>query len=289
MLEFKEKAANEGIRVGRIVHLILSPKQEVILPHLDTYEDFLKFKKKVKVLLEDFGLFAGVIVFDIWSAKCDTCGKKEEDCTCGNKKIVRKINPHFHYIGFGYLRSDDEIKSKYKDWVTINTGRRDDAYHTVMYSVSHAALWRKASGKLKPAYHYFGYLRSNKLISTGTTVKFYRDKCPICKQPRKRIVKGFKISDSRSKNMEIRTINSSLADKNKESFNHKYKDKNFDIELFERDVELGTDILYKSVLRSYRICNIPELREIVRENKRRYERDRLKYTRAMQKEANGYG
>lgn len=115
LLEFKEKASNEGIRVGRIVHLILSPKQELILPHLDNYEDFLKFKKIVKVLLEEIGLFAGVIVFDLWSAKCENCGKREEDCTCRIKKIVRAINPHFHYIGYGYLRSDEDIKSKYKD------------------------------------------------------------------------------------------------------------------------------------------------------------------------------
>ena len=301
LLEFKKKAANEGIRVGRIVHLILSPKQEIIIPYLDNYEDFLKFKKTVRVLLEGFGLFAGVIVFDLWSIKCEHCGKKEEDCPCSNKKIVRAINPHFHYIGYGYLRSDEDIKSKYKDWVTINTGRRDDAYHTIMYSVSHAALWRKANGKLKPAYHYFGYLKPSKLVSTGTTVKFYRDKCPICKQPRKRITKGFKISGTRPqlrasnslldhvKIMGIKTAKISL-NKIRNGLNKRiYKHNNFNVELSERDIELGTDILYKRVLRRYRINSIAELREIVRENKRRYDRDRLKYTRTIQKEANRYG
>jgi hypothetical protein len=301
LLEFKKKATNEGIRVGRIVHLILSPKQEIILPYLDNYEDFLKFKKTVKVLLEEFGLFAGVIVFDLWSKKCEHCGKKEEDCPCSDKKIVRAINPHFHYMGYGYLRNDEEIKSKYNDWVTINTGRRDDAYHTIMYSVSHAALWRKANGKLKPAYHYFGYLRSNKLVSTGTAVKFYRDKCPICKQPRKRITKGLKISGTRpqlrgshslleyAKKKGIKTRKLSFACISKEFKKHIYNDGNLKVEVTERDIELGTVILYKSVLRSYRINDIAELREIVRENKRRYDRDRLKYTRTIQKEANGYG
>ncbi len=301
MLEFKEKATNEGIRVGRIVHIILSPKQELILPYLDNYEDFLKFKKKVKVLLEDFGLFAGVVVFDLWSAKCEHCGKREEDCKCSSKKITRAINPHFHYVGYGYLRSDEEIKSKYKDWVTINTGRRDDAYHTVMYSVSHAALWRKANGKLKPAYHYFGYLKSNKLVSTGTIVKFYRDKCPICKQPRKMIVKGFKISDTKPKPRvansllnQVKILVSKTAklalNKLKNGLDKRiYKYKEYNIEISERDIEVGSDIQYKRVISSYRINYVAELREIVRENKRRYERDRLIYTRKIQKEANGYG
>ena len=68
---------------------------------------------------------------------------------------------------------------------------------------------------------------------------------------------------------------------------YKYNDLN--VELSERDIELGTDILYKRVLRSYQINGIAELREIVRENQRRYEHDRLKYARIIQKEANGYG
>ena len=139
------------------------------------------------------------------------------------------------------------------------------------------------------------------VASTGTTVKFYRDKCPICKQPRKRIVKGFKISDARPK---LRASNSLLnqvkiigiktaklsLNKIRNGLNKRiYKYNDFNVELAERDIEVGTDILYKRVLRSYRINDVAELREIVRVNKRRYERDRLKYTRTIQKEANGYG
>ncbi len=170
-----------------------------------------------------------------------------------------------------------------------------------MYSVSHAALWRKASGKLKPAYHYFGYLRSNKLVSTGTIVKFYRDKCPICKQPRKRIVKGFKISGTSPelrvssslldhvKIMGIKTAKLSL-NKIRNGLNKRiYKYNNFNVELFERDIEVGTVILYKRVLRNYRINSVAELREIVRENKKRYERDKIQYDIANIKESNGYG
>ena len=89
--------------------------------------------------------------------------------------------------------------------------------------------------------------------------------------------------------MEIKTAKISL-NKIRNGLNKRiYRYNNCNVELSERDIELGTDILYKRVLRSYRINGIAELREIVRENKRRYERDRLKYTRTIQKEANGYG
>jgi hypothetical protein len=68
-----------------------------------------------------------------------------------------------------------------------------------------------------------------------------------------------------------------------------YKYNNFNVELSERDIELGIDILYKRVLRSYRINGITELREIVRENKRKYGRDKMRSNKERLKESNGYG
>lgn len=130
-----------------------------------------------------------------------------------------------------------------------------------MYSVSHAALWRKANGKLKPAYHYFGYLRPNKLISVGTKVQFYRDKCPICKQPRKRITRGLKISDSQPHNNLIRTRQLSFVGISRDLWKRNYKDGNLNIKFIERDIELSTNILYKHIVPRYRINDIADLRE----------------------------
>lgn len=67
-----------------------------------------------------------------------------------------------------------------------------------------------------------------------------------------------------------------------------YKYNNFNVELSERDIELGIDILYKRVLRRYRINSIGKLREIVGENRRRYERDKMRSIRERLKESNGY-
>jgi len=88
--------------------------------------------------------------------------------------------------------------------------------------------------------------------------------------------------------MEIKTAKISL-NKIRNGLNKRiYKYNNFNVEFSERDIELGTDILYKRGLRSYRINIIAEVREIVRENKRRYERDKMRSNRERLKEKNGY-
>jgi len=89
--------------------------------------------------------------------------------------------------------------------------------------------------------------------------------------------------------MEIKTAKISL-NKIRNGLNKRiYRYNNCNVELSERDIELGIDILYKRVLRSYRINGIAELREIVRENKRKYGRDKIRSNREILKESNGYG
>jgi len=88
--------------------------------------------------------------------------------------------------------------------------------------------------------------------------------------------------------MEIKTAKISL-NKIKNGLNKRiYKYNNFNVEFTERDIEFGTDIIKKRVLSRYRINNIAELREIGRENKRRYERDKIRSNRERLKESNGY-
>lgn len=82
LLQFKEKADKERIKVGEIKRVIMSPKDELILPRLFSYEDFLQFRREVGVLLDDFGLFAGIIVFHLWSLNCQNYGKHEKKCDC---------------------------------------------------------------------------------------------------------------------------------------------------------------------------------------------------------------
>jgi len=45
----------------------------------------------------------------LWSYKCQTCGKEEDNCNCQEKELERKLNPHFHVLGFGYLKGNDEF------------------------------------------------------------------------------------------------------------------------------------------------------------------------------------
>ncbi|MBA7540452.1 hypothetical protein ES705_32749 [subsurface metagenome] len=81
----------------------------------------------------------------------------------------------------------------------------------------------------------------------------------------------------------------SFACISKEFEKHIYNDGNLKVEVTERDIELGTIILYKHIVRSYRIEDLAKLREVVKDNKRRYDRDKIQHDIANNKESNGYG
>ncbi len=121
------------------------------------------------------------------------CGKEEDNCDCQEKEMERKLNPHFHVLVFGYLKNNDEFREQYEDWVYVNIGRGKNAYLTIFYILTNVALWRKADGKLKPAYKSFGYLKSNEFVKVEEKIKFVNDRCPTCKEPRKRVVTGVKV------------------------------------------------------------------------------------------------
>lgn len=301
LLEFKEKAEKERINVGRIAHVILSPKLNQILPHLYTYEDFLGYRKELEVMLEDYGLFAGVIMFDLWSLRCENCVQKERNCTCNNKNIKRMINPHFHFVGFGYLRNSEELRLKYDNWVIINAGRRDDGYHTIMYVLSHVALWRKDNGKLKPAYIYFGWLQGTKLIPVKQIVKFIPEKCKICKRPHKRILNGVKISGENprlgsnltliemAKKLGIKTEKITAKSIERALEETVYNNEKIKIELSTTDLKFGNEISYKYVIKKYQIEDIGKLRQIVRINRKIFEYEKIKSVRKRKNESNGFG
>jgi len=67
--KFKEKALKEGINVGKIKHIALSPKRELMKEILTDYDLYLKFRKEIVVntILEKSGLFAGILILDLWT------------------------------------------------------------------------------------------------------------------------------------------------------------------------------------------------------------------------------
>jgi hypothetical protein len=266
--ELREKALKEGVKIGMVKHIALSPTKELMKEILTDYNKFLKFRREfdVKTILEESGLFGGVLMLDLWTKQCRTCGKKDYECSCEIKDLKRVLSPHFHYIGYGYMLHANDFREKFKDWVYVNFGSREDAYHTLFYALTHCALWRKDDGKLKPAYETTGFLNSKHLEPIHTVTKYIPHKCKVCKKPTRRIKRGLVRTGGR--------------------FPH-----TIHVQLIDHELELGREIRYKTLVRSYRIKNIEELREVVEINKIRYEKYKRKKmkTESIEKAGNGDG
>jgi hypothetical protein len=185
LLGFQKEAYRAGVKSGRIIHFSLSINRELARKVMEDYDgSFLKFRRdKIYPMLEDMGVFAGVIFTHIRSGVCENCGQKIKDCRCEDKKLYRKFNAHFHIVGFGYIINAKKFRKKYPEFVYRNFERRYDAYQTVFYILSKTSLWRKRDGKLKPAYSYFNGLSFRKLKVVRERIIIRTENCQECGKP----------------------------------------------------------------------------------------------------------
>ena len=299
IIEFRNEARKHGIKTGNILHIVFSPKKELALRRMRDYNEFLEFRSdEVFTMLKDCGIFAGIIFTQLWSYKCQVCGNEDDKCSCQEKELERKLNPHFHVLGFGYLKNNEEFREQYEDWVYINLGRRRDGYHTIFYILTNVALWRKADGKLKPAYQSFGFLKSSQFAQIKEKVKFINDRCPICKKPRKRIVNGIEVYTAPEKIKNSILLFNKYKDQillTEQKSNKKIDDlfklnqnKAYLINVSEKDIIFGREIKYKRIVREYKLVDVYGLRKITMKNKMQYRKNKKIWER-NEKEGNGYG
>ena len=244
ILKLQREARNRGIKTGNVIYLVLSPKPEFVLSQLKDYESIKRLRRKIFIMLKKAGIFAGVMINQLHSIKCKKCGKPEETCDCKDKQLIKALNIHFHILGYGYLINSEEFRKENNGWMYVNLGRREDAYNTIFYILTRVSIWRKEDGKLNPAYQMFGWLKSNKFVPISQRIVYRKDKCPICKKARKKILDGVKTI----KNQEsykglipyIERINNAKADL-KDVIDQKSKKKMF-IEVSEKHIVLGKEI-----------------------------------------------
>lgn len=294
--KFQREARNRGIKIGNIIYLVLSPKPEFVLSQLKDYQSVKKLRKKIFRMLKKAGIFAGVTFTQLHSVKCKKCGKPEENCTCKDKQLIKALNIHFHILGYGYLINSEEFRKENNGWMYVNFGRREDAYNTIFYILTRVSMWRKDDGKLNPVYQMFGWLKSNKFMPISKRVVYNRDKCSVCKKARKKILDGVKTiinQESYSGLLPyIERINKLKADSKdklvKEVIDQKSKKRAF-IEVSEKDLVLGKEILYARIEVKYELKNLDELRRLTTINKMRYRKDKKDNESEILKEGNGYG
>lgn len=119
-------------------------------------------RAEVYKILKRVGVRGGLLIFHPFRRRCPRCGSVpsigHDACfSCGNLWFEWYFSPHFHIVGFGWVKgtSEEYLKSGY---VVKNIGRRKSVGGTVLYQLSHAGVHL--------AYHvitWFGALSYNKL------------------------------------------------------------------------------------------------------------------------------
>jgi len=152
-------------RIGQLYGLGPAKHITISLPQGDyglVSKDYPGLRTKVYKILKRVGVRGGCLIFHPFRRRCPRCGSVPSmghtSCfSCGNYWFEWYFSPHFHIVGFGWVKgtAEEYLRSGY---VVKNMGRRKSVGGTVLYQLSHAGVHL--------AYHvmtWFGALSYNKL------------------------------------------------------------------------------------------------------------------------------
>lgn len=143
---------------------------------------FEKLKAQAIKLLKVSGFIGGSLIFHPWRLKCSRCGGSLERDTaahkicvdCGSSFSVWVFSPHFHALGYGWIKRTDFIYDNH-GWVIRNLGVRKSVSGTALYQLSHAGFSKK-----KHSVVWFGALAYNKMRCPKLPKEEHL--CPVCKE-----------------------------------------------------------------------------------------------------------
>jgi hypothetical protein len=145
--------------MGKTLHVVVSPSQADI----DSL-DYAKLRKKVYLALKSCSVRAGICIIHPFRLN--------------HQNKTWYLSPHFHIVGFGWVRNSASFYQK-TQWVVKNLGLRNSVYATIAYQLSHAGVYMRAEderGK-KTTVTWFGKLSYNQFKYHPEDEK---EECPIC-------------------------------------------------------------------------------------------------------------
>jgi len=142
------------------IHVVVSPSWD------DKFQRYDILKQQCADILKDSGLNASMVIYHPFAYN------KEE-----KRWIVR---PHFHVIGFGWIK---QVKEKAEDrkWIVKNKGIRESLHSTIYYQLSHCGVAKRVHSVF-----YFGDLGYRAKYASEIKVvddeaeKIQRKLCPFC-------------------------------------------------------------------------------------------------------------
>jgi hypothetical protein len=138
---------------GREIHVIVSPKRK------DVYSlSFQDLRRKCYFVVRNSGVLGGSCIFHPFRQN--------------EKTKAWYFSPHFHIIGFGWIRGTKRGYIRH-GWIVKNAGIRKTVSGTALYQLSHCGVHEK--------YHsitWFGKLSYNRLRVPEKPLE--KEVCPIC-------------------------------------------------------------------------------------------------------------
>jgi len=158
--KFRLLGERKGWRSTKPIHVIVSP------PKWLWNSTWTELKKSFREMVKCAGIVGGVSMFHL--------------CRLKNKTWF--YSPHFHMIGYGWVKDTKKISSE-KGWIIKNKGIRDSStqvYSTVAYLLSHTGIAKGVHsvtwfGELSYSAKYAFELKREKEESDA-------GKCPYCSQ-----------------------------------------------------------------------------------------------------------
>lgn len=158
---------------GKAIHVMISVPRGLWNVPLEG------LRSKIYKVARGVGFFGGSCIPHPFRQICDYCGSPKDSFTdrclnCGCSEFSWVFSPHFHLIGYGWIRGD-RVKELYEreGWITKNLGLRDSVIATAQYQLSHAGIKEG-----KHTVTWFGAFSYNKL----RVVPEVQEKpcCPLC-------------------------------------------------------------------------------------------------------------
>ena len=134
-------------------HLALSPSKE------NQRKSEKKLRSEAMVILHEINCKGGSLIFHPFSLK--------------PKSIEWRYFPHFHFVGFGWMRLVKEVSKKY-GWVIVYLKKRKNLFATFCYLFSHCGI--------KEGRHAVTWLMGLSYGKLRIEKRPKSHKCPACKQ-----------------------------------------------------------------------------------------------------------
>jgi hypothetical protein len=158
---------------GRAIHLVVSPPKIF-------WGNYKKIRSRAYKEALKVGFWGGSVIFHPFREACYICGSNKDEFTktcvkCGSSQFGWYFSPHFHMIGFGWIKGERVAESfRASGWLVRNVGVRDSVSATAFYQLSHAGI--------NPKYHtitWFGRFAYNKLKVPPKPIS-EKAVCPLC-------------------------------------------------------------------------------------------------------------